>query len=449
MLYIYSSSENTQRLDYVARHLFNAILGVDFTIVRDKETFLQQREPCINYSNENLNHGLCINPHGLLNEKGVRQIQDIEVSQWNGYCCFFRQSQGDIPFDLFAASFYLLTFYEEYFPKRLDKHERFDPEESLAYRNGFLEIPVIDRWAYLLKDELMKKYPAMAFNLRKFRFVSTYDIDYPYWYLKKGWIKMIVELARDLWAVRHKDYLPDRWYIFIGEFGDPYLDATRLIERIHKENDKPYFLFVLMKKWGKYGTKTIYPLTSYYRLLKSFNMATIGLHPSYNTCYKPLLIMKEKKRLEKVLEKKEITASRQHFLRMQVPETFRNLEKAGIRDDFTTAFAQAPGFRTGTAVPHYFYDVEKDHVGDLLLHPTVVMDTALITHLKLTPDEAFEKIKRLVNECKQSGGDFLSLWHNSNLSLNVDDNPWLEMYLNAFHYANSIENDTFVPKYFE
>jgi len=150
--------------------------------------------------------------------------------------------------------------------------------------------------------------------------------------------------------------------------------------------------------------------------------------------------------LEKVLEKSEVTISRQHFLRMLIPETFNDLEAAGFKEDFTTAFAHAPGFRSGTAVPHYFYDVEKDTASELLLHPTIIMDSCLITHLSLSPEEALEKIKRLINECKQSGGDFTSLWHNSNLTGDSNNNPWINVFKDMFHYAISIENDTFVSK---
>jgi len=434
MLFIYSPSENNQRLDYIARHLFNATVGVDFSIVQDKGNFLSRTGACINYSNEDLNHGIQIIPHGLLFEKGVREMPDIEVSQWNGYSCFFRQTRGDIPFDLFAASFYLLTLYEEYFPKQLDEHGRFNPNESLSYRNGFLEVPLIDRWAYLLKDELKKRYPDTEFTKRKFRFVSTFDIDYPYMYLKKGLIRSAGGMMRDL-LNRSLGKIVSRITVHFRMKADPYMKALQWIDQVHKEAGKSYYLFVLMNDRGKYGRKTSYPLTAYYEYLKNRDSATVGLHPSYDTYHNPQQLIKEKKKLEKVLEKKEITISRQHFLRMIVPETFRQLEAAGIEEDFTTAFAHAPGFRSGTAIPYYFYDVEKDTTGELLLHPTVMMDSCLIIHLGLRPEEALEKIKRLIYECKQSGGDFVSLWHNSNLAGSRNNNLWINVFMETFDYA--------------
>jgi hypothetical protein len=147
------------------------------------------------------------------------------------------------------------------------------------------------------------------------------------------------------------------------------------------------------------------------------------------------LLQKEKKQLEKILGTTP-TATRQHFLRMHNPETFRDLNTTGFQNDFTLAFSQAPGFRSGTAIPYCFYDVEKDESTGLVLHPTIMMDTTLIAHLHLSPEEALLKIKKLIDECKKSGGDYVSLWHNSNLA--GENNPWRKVFIESFHYAISL-----------
>lgn len=442
---IYSASENEKRLDYIARHLFNAILGVDFSIVRDKDAFLRQTGACINYSDKNLNQGLWIVPQGLLFETGVRRIPELKESEWKNYFCFFRQKQGSIPFDIFAASFYLLTLYEEYFPERLDEHGRFAIQESLLFRKGFLEIPLVDRWTYLLKDELKKKYPDTVFKERKYRFVNTFDIDHPYLYRKKGILKNLGNTLKDLLKGDLNNANARFAVLFFGK-PDPYMHVIQWIDTICEKVGTPYYLFVLMRDKGRYGRKTLYPLTDYYAYLKNRRSAIVGLHPSYETYGNSGLLIAEKKQLEKVLGKGAVAISRQHFLRMQVPETFRDLVAAGIKEDFTTTFAHAPGFRSGTAIPYYFYDIENDITGDLLLRPTVMMDSTLIVHQRLRPEEALEKIKRLVDECKESGGDYLSLWHNSNLIGNAQDNPWINVFIESFHYAVSLENGNCMPE---
>ena len=437
---IFYSSKTNERLSYAAVHLLTEILGVAVSITDSKSDFLNHSGPAINYSGENLAHGLWVHPHGLLEETNIHPLDNPDVLQWNGFSCFFPQNEGDIPFDIFAASFYLLSRYEEYTTFESDEHGRFDPQKSLAYKHHFLEIPVVDRWAYLLKDELQKKYPEMGFPLRRFRSVSTFDTDHPYQFRKKGIIRTFSALGRD--AIRFNlKQIGERISVQLRLKSDPYMKATQWIDQWQKTAGKNYFLFILRGNRGKYGTSAQLPPHAYSEYFRGLESAIIGLHPSYET-YKNLeLLIKERKELEEIIEHK-IMASRHHFLRISLPETFQELIVAGIKDDFSLAYAHAPGFRSGTAIPHRFYDLEQEKITGLLLHPTVMMDTTLIMHKKLSPEDALKKIKFLIDECYQSGGDYVSLWHNSNLAGNSQSNPWIEVFSESFRYASALEKNS-------
>jgi hypothetical protein len=128
---------------------------------------------------------------------------------------------------------------------------------------------------------------------------------------------------------------------------------------------------------------------------------------------------------------------------MQNPETFQELNLAGFKEDFTLAFAHAPGFRSGTAVPYFFYDMEREEETGLLIRPTIMMDSTFIFHQKLKPEEALQKMKDLIDACKKSGGDYVSLWHNSNLAGTEKENPWINVFIQAYKYAISLENNNF------
>jgi len=439
MVYIYTSSENTKRLNYIAQHIFNNILGIEFVITSDKKSYLAQSNPCINYSETELNHGLHIVPHGLLFESGIKPIKQLKETEWKGLFCFFENKNGDIPFDLFAAAFYLLTLYEENFPLELDEHGRFRHAESLLFQKGILEIPIVDRWAYLLKEELENAgFQTNDFKLREFKTISTFDIDYPFLYQYKGFIKNSGGILKDL-LKGNFNQIKDRFFTLLRFKEDPYLAALKTIQEIQTQLKKSYYLFVLLGKRGKYGRTTVYSPKKYYSYLKSLDSAQIGLHPSYDTLRNLKNLLKEKNKLEQILDSK-ITASRQHFLRMQSPETFQELNLAGIKEDFTLAFAQAPGFRSGTAVPYFFYDLQKEETTSLFIRPTVMMDSSFIFHLKLTPEEALMQMKKLADACKQSGGDYLSLWHNSNLAHTAQANPWISVFIQSYQYAISLEN---------
>ena len=54
------------------------------------------------------------------------------ISQWKGLPVFFQTtSDSDIPFDVFAASFFLVSRYEEYLEFQPDAHGRFPDQIHL------------------------------------------------------------------------------------------------------------------------------------------------------------------------------------------------------------------------------------------------------------------------------------------------------------------------------
>ncbi|MDR0412750.1 MAG: polysaccharide deacetylase family protein [Dysgonamonadaceae bacterium] len=444
MLTIYSLPEHTNRLRYVACHLFEGVLGTAFRITSDQNDYLGQKTPCINYSEHPLGHGLQMVPHGLLAERGVRAVPALNESEWKGLFCFFYSGKGDIPFDLFSASFYLLTLYEEYDAAATDEHGRFDHRASLLFRHGCLETPLVDRWAYLLKEALEAAgFPTGDFRGRQYRAIHTYDIDHPYLYRNKGLVKNAGGALRDLLRGNVRA-VGQRIRVLLRLEPDPFWAALQTIYAHHTHHTHHThhacncYLFVLLGRRGKHGRTTLYPTRSYFRYLKRLDLPQIGLHPSYDTFLNSKQLKKEKAGLERILQR-EVTCSRQHFLRLRHPDTFRDLLSAGIREDFSLAFSHAPGFRSGTAVPHPFYDMQTESPTALLLRPTVLMDTTLIRHLHLSPDAALQRVKSLADACKQSGGDFLSLWHNSNLAAAPAENPWTGVHRQAVRYAVSLE----------
>ncbi|MDR2844015.1 MAG: hypothetical protein LBV57_05140 [Candidatus Symbiothrix sp.] len=438
MLTIYTTSQKTNRLEYIAGHLFKRILGTEFQFTSDREYFAQQSGACINYSDAVLNHGLQIVPQGLLFETGIHRFEELQVSEWRGLFCFFYSGQGDIPFDLFSAALYLLCLYEEYLPKQLDKHSRFRHQDSLLFQHDCLETPVIDRWAYGLMEELQKAgYDTSDFELRQYRFVPTYDIDHPYLYRYKAWFKQLGGALRDILKGKWKK-IQERVSVLVHLNEDPYMIALKQINWHQKHWQRRYFLFVLLGKKGKLGRSTAYSPKKFYKRLKTMDLAHIGMHPSYYALHNSTLLLSEKLKLETITNRR-IKYSRYHFLRIQSPESFQALDSIGIKEDFSLAFAHASGFRSGTSIPYPFYDLEKDEVSRLLIRPTVMMDSTLLFHLKYTPEIALIKIKMLIDECKQYGGDYTSLWHNSNLAGSPESNPWINVFIESSEYAISQE----------
>ena len=130
----------TPRHQYIFKVLFNELYFIEYSLTDNKETYLASEEIKLNYSTTSICiDEIFIESNGLLTEKGINEI-DIKVQLINNQSVFFTSTNGNAyPFDLFAASFYLISRYEEYLPHLKDTYNRYKAEESLAFKHGFLE----------------------------------------------------------------------------------------------------------------------------------------------------------------------------------------------------------------------------------------------------------------------------------------------------------------------
>ena len=147
MLLVYSH-KITPRLKYTFKQVCTRILGIPVSFTTKVEAFIAHNSLKISYTKQPLSNEIFIRSHELLFEQGLSDVE-IQVQDWEETKCFFSTGEKSvIPFDIFAASFYLLSRYEEYLPHVKDEYGRFTAKDSLAFKNGFLKQPVIDIWAY-------------------------------------------------------------------------------------------------------------------------------------------------------------------------------------------------------------------------------------------------------------------------------------------------------------
>jgi hypothetical protein len=154
---------------------------------------------------------------------------------------------------------------------------------------------------------------------------------------------------------------------------------------------------------------------------------SIGIHPSFASNNDVAILKKEIERLSGILNR-EVSISRQHFLKLEFPKTYLNLLELGIREDYTLGFADRPGFRAGTSVPFYFFDLDSEQETPLLLHPVTVMDATLKNYLKLNPEEGLNLAIQYLETVRTYGGQFMPLWHNESLSESFDWIGWSMVY---------------------
>ncbi|HEY6159591.1 MAG TPA: polysaccharide deacetylase family protein [Bacteroidia bacterium] len=416
----------TNRLRFCFNFIFRDVLGVETKLCTDTNEFAGWAGAKFSYAQHPTGDELFFQSRNILFETGITD-QNITVFDHKGGKVFFATGKNSaLPFDPFAATFYMLSRYEEYLPHIRDMYDRFDVIESLAYRNNFLHMPVVDQWALLIADLIKARFPDENFPERNYKYISTIDIDNAYAYREKGFVRTLGGYARALKEFDLTD-LKERTKVFAGTMQDPYDTYTLQLDIQKKYRLKCIYFFLL----GDYGVndKNV-PVQSrkFQSLIKSLgDHADIGIHPSFASNKDHQRLKTEIGRLSHIVNA-EITKSRQHFLILNFPYTYRNLIEADITDDYTMGFAGHVGFRAGTCTPFNFYDLDMEVETKLRLHPFAVMEATLKYYMKVDPQDVPAVIKPIVDEIKKVNGTFYSLWHNESMSNNRHWNGWKDVY---------------------
>ena len=321
--------------------------------------------------------------------------------------------------DLVASAFFLISRYEEILHRDLrDDHGRFPGHESLPFREGFIDRPVVDEYGKLIRKWLKQsgvqiEEPAPYIN----KINLTHDVDAPFFC--RTWrnvARCILSGVNPVTAVRYKYGLleNDPYYTF------PWMFKQDDILRYASGRNRCQS-FVFFKAGGK--TKQDKPrydlhgkdIQSLFNLCREHEVA-VGLHCSYQSGQDPSLIMSEKKSLEEAFGV-TVTHCRNHFLASREPEDMEYLEKAGITDDYTIGYADVAGFRLGTSMPVRYINPVTRRLSSLTLHPLIIMDCTLNErrYMNLKSEKAEEYCDRLIKNIRKVNGELTLLWHNTSV----------------------------------
>jgi hypothetical protein len=145
--------------------------------------------------------------------------------------------------------------------------------------------------------------------------------------------------------------------------------------------------------------------------------------------------------LEEITGQK-IPVSRQHYIRIKMPDTYRMLLKNGITGDYSMGYGSHLGFRAGTGNSFTWYDVAQDSQTALRVHPFCFMDTTAHFEAKLSVMEAFEKLDAMSKLLEKTGSAMITIFHNFSLGTSNEWKGWRQAYEDFL-----IEKTTLSSKY--
>ena len=423
----------TGRVMYVFDLMLKQMLGIDFDLSTDAEAFKAFEGPKLHYGTQRIGDEPFVKAVELLFERHIHE-QSFRTAVFEGTVVPYAvYGQGNLlPFDVFAASFFLVSRYEEYLSQVRDHYGRFRAESTWMFENGMLQKPLVNIWTLALGRLLNATYPDLAVKKVKFTFVPTYDIDAAWAYKHKGLYRTVGGFFKDL-AAGDFDNIAKRHQVIRGKRKDPFdsFDFQFELQKTFKLN--PIY-FILCGEYGTNDKNISIRKPAFQSLIKRLgDYADVGIHPSFSSYLDIDKLRREMENLSEVLHR-PVTKSRQHFLRMNLPRSYQKLIELDIADDYTMGFASQAGFRAGIADTFRFYDLENDMVTNLRVHPFALMDGTMRDYLNLDVEASLALAKQLVDEVKSVGGTFIYLTHNETLGGEKRWVGWPQMYRLLLEY---------------
>ncbi|QTY25882.1 carbohydrate esterase [Flavobacterium sp. CS20] len=383
--------EITPRINYTFRQVCKRILGFKINFTTKIETFIAYKGAKFSYANQRLGNEVFIQACGLLQEQGVNDLE-INVSIWQGEPYFFKTSlQSDIPYDIFLCSFFLLTRYEEYLPHVKNRIGDFPAQESLAYKNGFLQKPIVNIWIDVFSKILQNKFKDINLNSNSSQVNIIVAVEKAFKYRKYGISRSIAGFVGDTIQLKFSDVY-SRIKTWFYSNNDPFDVYDELIRFKNDYNVDMKFMFLL----GDYSinTKNInHRKKIYQKLIKSMgDYCEIGLMPSHEAIHEFDILNKEIDRFEKI-SNRELESIMIKDYELNFPDFYISLDKTNIKKDFSMGYSDHIGYRAGTSHSFLFYDLNLEQASPIEIHPFFASSQAL----KNTDIEKFYSIKNELN----------------------------------------------------
>jgi len=321
--------------------------------------------------------------------------------------------------DFLFSSFYLLSGMQEWVSDKRDKWGRFPYTGSLQEEYGEAQEAWVDQFFEQIYIKLKSKVNLPAYKRSPSDIVLTHDIDHLSWpILQNSYFYFKNSLRKEGWKSLIK--LPK-----LAENTRRNLSEIMQLEK--KYNAHSVFFWLTEKGKGQHGIPNA-DYSIHDRYVKNImrrideSRSTNGLHKSSK---------KKSLKLEFKAHSNLCPINRYHYLLFDLPSAGKELNET-IDQDYSFGFAEQMGFRNAYSRPFHPFDFENWRPFQFLEVPLHIMDTTFHSYLKLSPEEAEEKIISFLSR-HQSDSCISILWHNDYLTP-FKFNGWGKVYENILKF---------------
>ncbi len=284
---------------------------------------------------------------------GPDELLPVVYGSPSGSCLLEFGARGAaLRVDVFGSSFALLTRYEEAVGGGRDSYDRFPAAASLAAREGFLGVPIVDAYVELLWTALVRVWPHLQRRRRDYEVVLTHDVDDPVSTIGRSAAMVARQFAGDVVRRREPALLHRRARaVAAARRGnldpDPHntFDFLMAVSERHGLRSAYYFLADNGLDPGA-APFHLFDHPWIRRLIGRVHRRghEIGFHAGFGTYKDPVRTEEEFARLRAAAAsegvEQEQWGGRQHYLQWANPVTWRNWSQAGLSYDCTLGFSE-------------------------------------------------------------------------------------------------------------
>jgi len=420
MLLVYTH-KITPRVTYIFKHVFENMLGHKIGFTTAVDVFVAHSGPKLSYTRTRLGDEFFIASHALLFEQGV-QSQTIEMDSWEGLPIFFKtQEEGPCPYDFFAASFYLMSRYEEAVPHLKNAAGHFDPRESLACQHDFLERPVVDLWVAHFST-IVKAY-FEEFNLNKTSKPQKeilIEVPLAFQYRHQSPLVALGDFFKSLWKLNLRALATQLSVLFRLQ-PDPYDSFDSWNDWFPQSSLRPKVFFLFAKSSAFQSTISIFNLSFRKRIKQVSDFFPLGVLASVKAQRFPDQQLTREKNDLQALTHRVLSSIRLSDSLQELSKEYSAFINAEFVSDYSMGYKDRLGYRAGTATPFFFYDISNEFQLPLKVHPIFASEEAL---RKMNEITAFEKIKVYSNALPLASGKFTLVLTNGFLHPSLKNNTF-------------------------
>lgn len=367
------------------------MIGVEVSFTKAVEEFVAHAGPKFSYTTKALGDEFFVASHSLLFEQGVVQ-QQIEVEIWERLPVFFKTDEAAvIPYDVFAASFFMLSRYEEALPHIKTAEGHFDPSKSIAKQHDFLELPVVDLWVAKFQQILASHFE--EFKLPKGsppKKEILIEVPLAFRYKYRTLLEILMDFSSALWQLNIRG-LVTQFLVLLRLKDDPYDSFDQWKTLFASGSIQPKIFFLFAKSSAYQSTISTFNLKYRQIIKQTGDFFALGVLASVKSQLIPDQNLSREKKDFQELTHRTVSNVRWSNGIKEVTKDYGTLSDFEFTSDYSMGYAHTLGFRAGTAIPFYFYDVSNEFQLPLKVHSVYATQKALTQKGDKQPFEILEK----------------------------------------------------------